>query len=149
MSKSPEYDNLRNRVGRKVRKNCQLRDLVKKPNGDIVAHCNACGREQIINSSYDLKKWHSSHYWNEDKYESVALDEDNINLCCFVCNRMNGGNKSAYEENLRIKIGDERFDELKIRKNEIKIYSFGELQGLDKEYSQKIKEQQKRLGKKW
>lgn len=140
---------LRANVGRKVRKYCQLRDLIIKPNGDIVAHCIACGREQIIRSSYELKKWHSSHFWNEDRYESVALHEWNINLCCFVCNRINGGNKSTYQENLRIKIGDKNFEELSILKNETKIYSYGELQMIDKIYSDKIKKEQSRLGKKW
>jgi hypothetical protein len=142
-------ESLRNKVGRKFRKYCQLRDLVKLSNGDIVAHCLADGYEEIIYSSYQLKKWHASHYWNEDRYESVALNEDNVNLCCYRCNRKLSGNKSAYEENLRTKIGDERFDELKILKNEIKKYSYGELQELDRKYSAKIKVEQERLGKKW
>ena len=146
---SIERDRLRAKVGRKFRKFIQLRDLVKLPNGDIVAKCMACGREEIIHSSFQLKKWHASHYWNEDRYECVALDEINVNLCCYTCNRLNGGNKSLYEENLRTKVGDEKFEELRYRKNQIKIYSYGELQELDRVYSLKIKEQQKRLNKKW
>jgi len=144
-----DFSTLRKRVGVKFRKYCQLRDLVKFPNGNIVAKCMACGREQIINCSYDLKKWHSSHYHNEDRYESIALDEENVNLCCYTCNKIMSGNKSDYEENLRVKIGDERFEALKIRKNEIKKYSYGELQELDRLYSGKIKIEQKRLNQKW
>ena len=147
--KSREYELLYNRCYRKVKKYCQLRDLVKKPNDDIIAHCTACGREEIIDSSYQLKKWHSSHYWNADKYKSVIFHEWNINLCDYVCNKIMSGNKSNYQENLRIKIGDENFNELNRLRSEIKRYSFGELQELDRLYSKKIKEQQTRLGKKW
>lgn len=147
--KSIEFDKLRARVGRKFRKYCQLRDLIKLPNGDIIAHCISCPQKQRIEYSYQLKNWHSGHYFKEDRHESVALDEENVNLQCARCNHYLHGNESSYEINLRLKIGDQRFDLLKQRKNEIKIYSYGELQELDKYYSNKIKIEQKRLGVKW
>ncbi len=149
MSTSIEFDRLRTKVGRKFRKYIQLRDLVKKPNGDIVAHCISCNREKTIESSYQLKDFHAGHYYKEDRHESVALDEVNVNGQCSRCNRHLNGNESEYEENLRTKVGDEKFEELRYRKNQIKKYSYGELQELDRTYSLKIKEQQKRLNKKW
>jgi hypothetical protein len=149
---SLEFEKLRNKVGRKFRKYIQLRDLVKKPNGDIVAHCIDCPKEEIIYSSWQLRDWVAGHYYKEkgsSGCESVALNEWNVNLQNAHCNTRMHGNEANYEINLRIKIGDERFEKLKRLKNEIKKYSFGELQELDREYSKKIKVEQERLGKKW
>lgn len=146
---SLEFDRLRANVRRKFNKFIQLRDLIKTPSGKIIAHCISCEREKIIESSYQLKEFHAGHYFKEDRHESVALDEINVNGQCGRCNRYLNGNESAYEENLRIKYGDEEFENLRYRKNQIKKYSYGELQELDRIYSQKIKDEQKRLGQKW
>ena len=146
---SLDHERLRKRVGVKFRKFIQLRDLKVKPDGSIVAKCISCGKEEIIYNSYQLKKFHAGHYFKEDRYESVALDEVNVNGQCNRCNRYLNGNESAYQEKLIKKFGIRMFNDLMVRKNGIRKYSYGELQELDRIYSRKIKEEQLRLGKKW
>lgn len=143
-----QLEKLREKVGRKFRKFIQLRDLVKLPSGDILAKCISCQGEQIIDNSYQLKYWHAGHYFKEKGIsgsESVALDEDNVHLQCARCNIHLNGNESNYEENLRRKIGNERFVLLQQKRREIKKYSLGELQELDRFYSAKLKTESKRL----
>ena len=145
-------EKLRNKVRRKFNKFIQLRDLEVLPNGDIRAKCISCGRKENIDISYQLKDWHAGHYFREkgsDKRESVALDEVNVNLQCAKCNKYLSGNESNYQIGLIRKYGQKEFDNLVIRSNQIKIYSYGELEELDKRYSKKIKEQQERINKKW
>ena len=128
----------------------RLRDMQKDANGLIFYYCIACGRETDVilfsdRSIYNGRHHHASHYFNTDKYPSVEFDEDNVNLSCAQCNRRLHGNKDAYEINLRKKIGDERFDALVFRKNQIWKPGILEIEDLIRVYKHKAKTEAERL----
>ena len=143
---------LLNRVKRNCNKYIQLRDLIKTSSGEILAKCIACKRMWIINTTYDLKNFHASHYFNDNDYNSVRFDEVNENGCCARCNtpsKIGGmsGNLAEYQIGLIDKWGEKEFDELKIRKDQIKKWSYKELEELNKYFLEKIKIEKIRLGR--
>lgn len=71
----------------------------------------------------DWKEFQAGHYWREDLYPPVRFDEDNVNGQCAHCNRRLSGNLAQYGENLQVKIGDERFKQLGVRKNFLKKHT--------------------------
>ena len=143
-------DKLLNRVKRNCNKYVQLRDLIKTSSGEILAKCISCNRTWIINNSYDLKNCHAGHFYLENKYASVRFDLINLNMQCSKCNtpapRGMSGNLAEYEIGLIKKVGQEEFDNLKIRKDQIKKYSFKELEELNKKFLELIRQEKIRLG---
>jgi len=100
----------------------------------------------ILNNSTDWKNFVAAHYWLADRYTSVEIDEHNVNGCCAHCNKRLHGNLANYQIHLVEKIGQENFDELNIKRNQIKKYSYDELEELNEKYLTKIREQKERLG---
>lgn len=138
------------KILKKVQRNCnkyiQLRDLSKSVSGQVFAQCISCNRIKEINCSYDLKEFHAGHYFLENKYASVRFDTRNINGQCQRCNRRLSGNLSEYKIALIDKIGLDEFEQLEKDKNKIKIYTFQELENLNKWFLTEIKKLKNELG---
>ncbi len=132
---------LEKRLRKNFNKFIQLRDVIVAISGEILAKCTACRRTEILNNTYEWKRWHASHYWLENKYKSVRFDEENVNLCCQGCNSPEGlsGNLANYEVNLIDKIGNENFQKLNFRRNQIKKYDATELEQMNKHYLKAIR----------
>lgn len=148
---SRQKEKLENRVRYWCHLYIRLRDLIKEKDGKIWGKCISCNKVWEVTlfsdrSIYNGSKWVASHYFLEDRNASVRYDEDNIHLGCEHCNKRLSGNLAEYEVNLRKKLGDKRFDELVFRKNQLKKYSYGELEELKEHYQFKAKEEAKRLG---
>jgi len=123
---------------RRLRKNfnkfIQLRDAIVCVSGEILVKCIACGKSKILDNTYMWRIWHASHYWLENKYASVRFDEENVNGCCYNCNKNLSGNLANYEINLIDKIGNENFQRLNFRRNQIKKFDVIELGQMNKHY---------------
>ena len=129
-----------------------LRDLEKdETTGEIKGYCISCGKEweAILYSDRSImngKEWHAGHYWKSDRHESVRLHEHNVNGQHGYCNVYKSGDEANYEEGLIKKIGEEKFEELKFLKNQIKKNSIIDYENISKEYKEKAKIEAKRLG---
>lgn len=117
----------------------QMRDVIVAISGEILARCTACSKTQILINTYEWKFWHASHYWLENKYKSVKYDEENVHLCCYNCNKYLSGNLAKFEVNLIDKIGNENFQKLNFRRNQVKKYDVIELIEMNKHYLKVIK----------
>jgi 5-methylcytosine-specific restriction endonuclease McrA len=108
--------------------------------------CIACGTYFPISlyqdkSIYDGRNLQVSHFFNADKYASVKYHDDNLNLSCERCNSPRGlhGNKEAYQPNLVLKIGQERFDELQRLAHKTHNFDILELERITDEAKLKAK----------
>ena len=129
----------------------RLRDLERNEKGEIIGHCISCGKEWKVEFWFDgsIKNtdlWCASHYWRADQYGSVEWDWDNINLSCYRCNRKLGGNLAHYQVNLIKKIGQERFDKLEFRKNQVANFNIVDLIKKKERAMDEVEIQAKRLG---
>lgn len=128
-----------------------LRDLEKLPSGEIKGNCISCGEEweAILYSDKSImngKKWHAGHYWKSDRHESVRFNEWNVNGQNSYCNRYKSGDEANYEVGLIKKISEEKFEELKFLKNQIKKNSIIDYENIIKKYKEKAKIEAERLG---
>jgi len=58
---------------------------------------------------------HCSHYWGRGR-ENTRFDPENCTTLCFGCHHLWGGDlKDDYTEFMRRKLGDEKFEHLRIR----------------------------------
>ena len=149
--KDSTQEKMLNRTRRNCNKFNQLDGLSLTVSGEVFAVCIACGVTFFINCSYDLKRAHASHYWNDDQYSSVRFDSDNIFLCCAKCNRPQGlggksGNLSEFKVGIIKEIGIERFEALELRRNVIKKWTISELEVLNKQFLAEIKKLKIELG---
>src|SRR5574343_963028 len=124
----------------------RYRDIIKTESGSLIYKCIACNQFKNLESSTDWRNYHASHYFLEDKYASVRFDETNVNGGCSACNRFLHGNLSEYEINLTKKVGIDRMEHLKLRRNMIKKFEILELEEMIELYKEKLAEQKKRLG---
>jgi len=138
------------KVEKKVQKTfnefIRLRDIIKTEDGSLIAKCISCNKTWLLNTPSDWKNYHASHYFLENKYQSVRYDEVNVNGACSYCNRFLHGNLAEYEIGLVKKVGIDRVEHLKIRRNFLKKYDMIELEELNNLYLEKIKVQKLRLG---
>ena len=104
----------------KFNKSIVLRDLYRDGYDNVMAKCISCEVKIVISTSYDLGRVCAGHYFLSDRYASVRFDRDNVNLQCNQkCNRQLSGNLSKYKIGLIEKIGEERFELLEIKHNQI------------------------------
>ncbi len=130
----------------KCNESIRLRDT-KRSNGEYYSQCISCDKYILLNSEAksETKEYHAGHYWREDQYNSVRFDEDNIHGQCLRCNRFLHGNLAEYEINLQRKIGKERFEQLKLRRNIPKKFSPSELEELERHFEERIEQEKIRL----
>ena len=104
----------------------RLRD--SKPFGYKAFKCISCGKIK------PFSKADCGHYYSRAKM-STRYDEENCNSECSSCNRFSADHLDGYRENLIAKIGQQRFDLLRVRANQTKKWSVFELQELIKYYT--------------
>jgi len=71
--------------------------------------CISCG--QIKSERF----MHSGHFYNVGQYTGLRFNEDNAHGQCNYCNTFLHGNLIEYSDNLFMKIGAERFENLKLK----------------------------------
>ena len=94
-------------------------------------NCICCNRP--------MGKVDAGHWLESGNYSSTRYDEDNIHAQSVHCNQYKGGDSGDYEENLRIKIGDERVDALKAKKNEVVKRTCEDYKEIEEYYKAKLK----------
>lgn len=72
-------------------------------------------------------------------HRNTRYDEDNCSIECHYCNRMSADHLIKYQENLIKKIGQKRFDLLKVKASMTCKRTSFELELLIKEYEKKVK----------
>ena len=127
----------------KGRRNPSLRSLVEKLDrvfslyirlrdsrafGYRAFRCISCGAVKPFD------KADCGHYYSRAKM-SVRFDEDNCHAECSSCNRFKADHLIGYRENLIRKIGQKRFDILRLRSNGVRKWSAWELEELCKHYT--------------
>ena len=99
-------------------------------------NCISCGEYA---ENYD-----AGHFYAVGGYSGLRFDEDNVHKECKRCNCFDESHLIGYAENLKKKLGDERYQALKMRaadykKNGVR-WSRIELREQIEYYKQKIKE---------
>jgi hypothetical protein len=103
--------------------------------------CISCGRYVL-----DTGGWDCGHFKTVGSSPHLRFVEDNAHKQCSSCNR---GSEhyikkrervaSAYEKNLRARIGDERVDAVK-NDNEARHYTIDDIKQIKETYKQKVKD---------
>ena len=107
----------------------RLRDAM--PSG--MFRCISCGKIKPIEQA------DAGHYYSRSNM-STRFDEDNVHSECRSCNRFVADHMIGYQENLIKKIGQARFDALRVKAHLSKKWSIWELEELCKYYKTKIEE---------
>ena len=94
--------------------------------------CISCGCTMIG------RKGDASHYYSVGSSPSLRVDEDNCHLACVPCNQHKGGNLIEYGLRLPLKIGQARFDALRVKKQLTIHLIIPEIKELIKIYKFKI-----------
>ena len=100
---------------------------------DKDAGCVSCGR------SLQGLKYDAGHFYSAGGNPSVRFDEDNCFAQCVHCNRDKHGNLLEYAERLPERIGVERFERLKEKRNKTDKFSIPELIAKKVHYQSLIK----------
>ena len=85
---------------------------------------------------------HCSHFWSRGNW-SVRYDDDNCEALCYGCHSYLGGNPNEHHEYKLEKLGEERFEALRERRNDHK--SGSRKYYLSKEFRKIIKEKKDAL----
>lgn len=120
----------------------RLRD--SKPFGFKYCKCISCGQVK------PFEQIDAGHYYSR-RLMNVRFDEDNVNAECRACNRFDSSHLIGYRDHLIDKIGDGRYQLLRVRANMSKKWEIWELEQLIKFYKARIEEltaPQSRLGRK-
>lgn len=84
----------------------------------------------------------ASHFFKAELYETLRFNLDNIHSGCPQCNIGLDGNLTEYAKNLPVRIGIERFEQLKslseIDKQQSKVWNLENLQEIQNDISQQI-----------
>lgn len=122
---------LEKKLDRIFSKYIRLRDT--KPWEFKYGRCISCGRIMPY-AQLDCGHFHSRIHRN------TRYDEDNCHIECHYCNRMSADHLIKYQENLIKKIGQKRFDLLKVKASMTCKRTAFELEIMIKEYEKKVKE---------
>ena len=120
-------ESLKNKAQKIVNLFIRLRDA-KIRNGKLYATCLTCGREWELITATDKRKYHSGHYFKEHQFSPVRYEHDNMRGQCSVCNKDQHGQMGIFKRNLILEIGQERFDILNYKRNQIKKWTALELE---------------------
>jgi hypothetical protein len=63
------------------------------------------------------EKYDAGHYYSVGSYPNLRFNEDNVHAQCVVCNQHKSGNLIEYTYNIEQRIGLERLEELKAKRN--------------------------------
>jgi hypothetical protein len=98
--------------------------------------CISCG--QHING---VK--HASHYYSAGGHSNVRFNENNVHVSCYKCNVELSGNLLNYQIAIRDKIGGEELMKLHELAHITKKWTIEELQEINTDYKEKLKELKK------
>lgn len=119
----------------KLKQECQVVFNTYIRKRDEGQPCISCGRP---------KELQAGHYWAVKISDALRFDEDNVHGECSGCNCFDPCHLISYTENLKAKIGDARYKELKQRAEDYKKHGYkwsrSEIEEKIKYYKQKIKE---------
>ena len=108
----------------------------KRDNFGYYFICISCQKPQ------KLSQMQAGHFYPANNNNAVRFDEDNVHGQCYECNCTKEGNVALYKENLLIKIGDERIQELQQKVGDEKQNGFKwdrfDLIGIIEKYKAKI-----------
>lgn len=96
-------------------------------------HCISC--EKPLGSKYD-----AGHFYSVGSTPELRFNLDNIHAQCVHCNQHLHGNLIEYSENLPLRIGEKRFNELRKIKGTVVKYTKEEVKELIKKFRALIKE---------
>lgn len=88
-------------------------------------------------------QWHASHYRSTGAAPELRFDERNVHKACAQCNSMKSGNVVEYRIRLIQKIGLAVVEWLE-GPHEPKKYTVDELKAIRREYSQRLRDEQRR-----
>jgi len=94
--------------------------------------CISC--KNILKGKYD-----AGHYFSVGNYPGLRFNEDNCFGQCVHCNQWRGGNLHEYRDNLEVRIGIKRLNELESKRNDSNKLSIPELIELKVIYKDKTK----------
>lgn len=80
-----------------------------------IVKCFTCGRFMPVAD----KKTHAGHLIKFTDSKSVCMDEENIGVQCYYCNRMQGGRQDLMKEKLIQIHGEEKINTLYIKRHNI------------------------------
>ncbi len=81
---------------------------------DGYGKCISCGQV------FPFEELDAGHFFAKKGYDGLRYDEENVHAECRNCNRFNESHLIGYQDNLRIKIGEERLEALKERARQYK-----------------------------
>jgi hypothetical protein len=115
-----------------------LRDLQKVFNSyirlrDKDLECVSCG------CSMQGRKGDASHFYSVGGNANLRFNEDNVHLACVPCNQHKHGNIAEYAIRLPLRIGVERFEALKEKRNKVVKLSIDEINEKIKYYKKLLK----------
>lgn len=120
------------KLDRTFSKFIRQRDTIDNWQGRV-GTCCSCQRivpyEQLDAGHYINRRW-KAHRWNEK----------NVHAQCRACNRFDEGNAVGYTRFMQTKYGDDYIDWLQGTKNDTTKFTLGELDLMNKEYKQKLKD---------
>ena len=93
--------------------------------------CISCGNM--------IAKRDAGHFISVGNYPSVRFDEANVHSQSVHCIQYRGGNLHDYERWLKIRIGEERIESLKIRAHQTRKYSIPEVKEIIYKYKKLTK----------
>ena len=114
----------------------RLRD--SKQYGYKYFKCISCGK--IL----PFEKADAGHYMSR-RHNSTRFDENNVHAECSYDNRFNAEHLDGFRDNLVKKIGQQKFDLLRVKANTTQSYSESEYKALIKYYSALVKKMQSEM----
>ena len=109
----------------------RLRD--SKPYGYKYFKCISCGK--IL----PFEKADAGHYMSR-RHNSTRFDENNVHAECSYDNRFNAEHLDGFRDNLVKKIGQQKFDLLRVKANTTQSYSESEYKALIKYYEKPVEQ---------
>ena len=117
-----------------------LNDLQKTVNTYIRER--DCGKPCISCDKPLRGKFDAGHYFTVGAYPNIRFDEYNIHGQCVECNQHKHGNITEYAIRLPYRIGQQRYDDLLMRRNDSNKLSVEDIKEKISHYKNLIKELQ-------
>lgn len=86
--------------------------------------CYTCDTE------LEFSKRSAGHFWTKKGHPSVRFDFDNLRTQCDDCNRFKSGNCSEYAVRLLDELGYDRFQALRLKAGQSKVWQRQELEDM-------------------
>lgn len=101
-----------------------------------------CGKPCISCDKPLRGKFDAGHYFTVGAYPNIRFNEDNVHGQCVECNQHKHGNITEYAIRLPYRIGQQRYDDLLIQRNDSNKLSVADIKEQTTKYKNLIKELQ-------